>query len=84
MVPRLPAGADQRQGRRPQRRSARAPTLAAAVNAVEAELGEHRPGAAAPGGTEQLVRVMVEAASAEQAQAVAERLVDAVRIHLPL
>jgi phosphoglucosamine mutase len=37
-----------------------------------------------PSGTEPLVRVMVEAVSADQAQQVAERLVDQVRAHLPL
>jgi phosphoglucosamine mutase len=37
-----------------------------------------------PSGTEPVVRVMVEAASADQAQAVADRLADAVRTHLPL
>ena len=35
-------------------------------------------------GTEPLVRVMVEAADESQAQAVAQRLADSVRVHLAL
>ena len=43
--------------------------LLEAVAAAERELGGHRPGAAAPSGTEPLVRVMVEAARTGHAQA---------------
>ncbi|AXI78005.1 phosphoglucosamine mutase [Peterkaempfera bronchialis] len=56
--------------------------LAAAVAAAEAELGSTGRVLLRPSGTEPLVRVMVEAAEAGQAQAVAERLADAVRTHL--
>ncbi|WP_377270856.1 phosphoglucosamine mutase [Peterkaempfera sp. SMS 1(5)a] len=56
--------------------------LAAAVAAAESELGTTGRVLLRPSGTEPLVRVMVEAAEAEQAQAVAERLADAVRTHL--
>ncbi|MGY2067701.1 phosphoglucosamine mutase [Blastococcus sp. SYSU DS0619] len=48
--------------------------VAAAVNAVEAELGDSGRVLLRPSGTEQLVRVMVEAPTQEQADAVAERL----------
>ena len=41
--------------------------LAAAVAEAEAELGDDRPGAAAPVRHRALVRVMVEAATAQQA-----------------
>jgi phosphoglucosamine mutase len=58
--------------------------LAEAVAAAEAELGSTGRVLLRPSGTEPVVRVMVEAASADQAQAVAEKLVDAVRTHLPL
>ncbi|MBA3745487.1 phosphoglucosamine mutase [Sporichthya sp.] len=60
------------------------PDLAEAVAAAEAELGSSGRVLLRPSGTEPLVRVMVEAASADQAQAVADRLADAVRTHLPL
>ncbi|WP_055587179.1 phosphoglucosamine mutase [Streptacidiphilus griseoplanus] len=56
--------------------------LAAAVAAAESELGTTGRVLLRPSGTEPLVRVMVEAAEADQAQAVAERLADAVRTHL--
>ncbi|WP_019875581.1 phosphoglucosamine mutase [Sporichthya polymorpha] len=58
--------------------------LAEAVAAAEAELGTSGRVLLRPSGTEPVVRVMVEAASAEQAQSVADRLADAVRLHLPL
>ncbi|GAA0613691.1 phosphoglucosamine mutase [Sporichthya brevicatena] len=58
--------------------------LAEAVAAAEAELGTSGRVLLRPSGTEPVVRVMVEAASAEQAQTVADRLADAVRLHLPL
>ncbi|SEK29994.1 phosphoglucosamine mutase [Blastococcus sp. DSM 46786] len=48
--------------------------VAAAVNAVEAELGGTGRVLLRPSGTEQLVRVMVEAPTQEQADAVAQRL----------
>jgi phosphoglucosamine mutase len=53
--------------------------LAAAVAEAEAELGDHGRVLLRPSGTEQLVRVMVEAPSAEQADAVAAKLALAVR-----
>jgi phosphoglucosamine mutase len=52
--------------------------VAEAVNAVEAELGETGRVLLRPSGTEQLVRVMVEAPSQEQADAVAKRLAEVV------
>jgi phosphoglucosamine mutase len=58
--------------------------LAEAVAAAEAELGTSGRVLLRPSGTEPVVRVMVEAASADQAQSVADRLVDAVREYLPL
>ncbi len=60
------------------------PELADAVALAEAELGSSGRVLLRPSGTEPLVRVMVEAVSADQAQQVAERLVDQVRAHLPL
>jgi phosphoglucosamine mutase len=48
--------------------------VAQAVNAVEAELGDTGRVLLRPSGTEQLVRVMVEAPTQEQADAVAARL----------
>jgi len=58
--------------------------LAAAVAEAEAELGGTGRVLLRPSGTEALVRVMVEAATAEQAQAVAEGLADVVRERLSL
>jgi phosphoglucosamine mutase len=58
--------------------------LAAAVAEAEAELGESGRVLLRPSGTEPLVRVMVEAATADQAQDVAERLADVVRRQLAL
>ena len=58
--------------------------LAAAVAAAEADLGTTGRVLLRPSGTEPLVRVMVEAASAETAQRVADRLADVVRTHLAL
>jgi phosphoglucosamine mutase len=52
--------------------------VADAVNAVEDELGDAGRVLLRPSGTEQLVRVMVEAPSQEQADAVATRLADVV------
>ena len=48
--------------------------VADAVNAAEAELGDDGRVLLRPSGTEQLVRVMVEAPTQDQADAVAERL----------
>jgi phosphoglucosamine mutase len=58
--------------------------VAAAVAEAEYELGEDGRVLLRPSGTEPLVRVMVEAATAEQARAVAERLADVVRRQLSL
>ncbi|RZU33170.1 phosphoglucosamine mutase [Blastococcus saxobsidens] len=52
--------------------------VAAAVNAVEEELGEAGRVLLRPSGTEQLVRVMVEAPTQDQADAVAQRLATVV------
>ncbi|MEU6266992.1 phosphoglucosamine mutase [Saccharopolyspora shandongensis] len=52
--------------------------VASAVAAAEAELGDTGRILLRPSGTEQLVRVMVEAQSEDQAQAVAERLAELV------
>ena len=56
--------------------------LATAVATAEAELGGNGRVLLRPSGTEPLVRVMVEASSQAQARTVAERLADAVRLHL--
>src|SRR4051794_5907296 len=53
--------------------------VAEAVNAVEQELGEDGRVLLRPSGTEQLVRVMVEAPTQEHADAVAARLAEVVR-----
>lgn len=53
--------------------------LAADIAAVEADLGERGRVLVRPSGTEPVVRVMVEAPTAEQAEAAAGRLVDALR-----
>jgi phosphoglucosamine mutase len=52
--------------------------VADAVNAVEAELGDTGRVLLRPSGTEQLVRVMVEAPTQEQADEVAQRLAGVV------
>ncbi|RBY93160.1 phosphoglucosamine mutase [Blastococcus sp. TF02A-30] len=52
--------------------------VAEAVNAVEAELGDAGRVLLRPSGTEQLVRVMVEAPTQEQADEVARRLAEVV------
>jgi phosphoglucosamine mutase len=52
--------------------------VAEAVNAVEEELGDTGRVLLRPSGTEQLVRVMVEAPTQEQADAVAARLAEVV------
>jgi phosphoglucosamine mutase len=58
--------------------------LAAAVAEAEAELGETGRVLLRPSGTEPLVRVMVEAGSAVQAETIADRLADVVRRRLSL
>ena len=58
--------------------------LAAAVAAAEDELGDSGRVLLRPSGTEPLVRVMVEAASADRAQEIADRLADVVRRQLTL
>ncbi|MFI5492608.1 phosphoglucosamine mutase [Actinoplanes sp. NPDC051859] len=62
---------------------AQAPTVQAAVALAEAELGETGRVLLRPSGTEPLVRVMVEAATQEQARTVAERVADEVRSASP-
>jgi phosphoglucosamine mutase len=57
--------------------------IAGEVAAVEAELGKEGRVLIRPSGTEPLVRVMVEAATADQAEATAARLVAAVEAALP-
>jgi phosphoglucosamine mutase len=52
--------------------------VADAVNAVEAELGDSGRVLLRPSGTEQLIRVMVEAPTQQQADAVAHRLAEVV------
>jgi len=56
----------------------RAPSVLQAVAAAESELGETGRVLLRPSGTEQLVRVMVEAPTAEQAHRVAHDLVGQV------
>jgi phosphoglucosamine mutase len=62
---------------------ASAPTVQAAVALAENELGETGRVLLRPSGTEPLVRVMVEAATEEQARTVAERIADEVRSASP-
>ena len=58
--------------------------LQKAVAEAEAELGETGRVLLRPSGTEPVVRVMVEAAEASQAEQVAARLADVVRVELAL
>ena len=60
------------------------PVVNAAVSAEAKSLGRNGRVLLRPSGTEPLVRVMVEAETAERAQEVAERLVDVVRERLSL
>ncbi|MBM2619210.1 phosphoglucosamine mutase [Actinoplanes sp. LDG1-06] len=62
---------------------AAAPAVQAAVALAENELGETGRVLLRPSGTEPLVRVMVEAATEEQARSVAERIADEVRSASP-
>jgi phosphoglucosamine mutase len=60
-----------------------APAVREAAAAAEAELGDTGRVLLRPSGTEQLVRVMVEAATADMAREVADRLAAAVRAASP-
>jgi phosphoglucosamine mutase len=60
------------------------PVLAAAIAEEEAALGDTGRVLLRPSGTEQLVRVMVEAATQDEAEAVANRLADVVKQQLSL
>jgi len=64
--------------------AAQLPAVRDAAAAAEAELGDTGRVLLRPSGTEQLVRVMVEAATAEAAQDVAERLAAVVRTASPV
>jgi phosphoglucosamine mutase len=66
------------------RAGAAAPTVQAAVALAENELGETGRVLLRPSGTEQLVRVMIEAATEEQARSVAERIAAEVRAASPV
>jgi phosphoglucosamine mutase len=63
--------------------AAQAPVVTDAVAAVMADLGDSGRVLLRPSGTEQLVRVMVEAPTAEEAQELAERIADLVRTASP-
>ena len=78
------AGAGQRARTSTRRGPTTDAVLAAAVAEAEAELGDAGRVLLRPSGTEPLVRVMVEAGTAEQAAGVAERLADVVRRQLSL
>ena len=58
--------------------------VAAAVKAGEAQLGDTGRVLLRPSGTEPLVRVMVEAATQEQADSVAASLADVVKENLAI
>ena len=60
------------------------PVVADAVRQVERELGDSGRVLLRPSGTEPLVRVMVEAESADEAEACARRLADIVKAELAL
>ncbi|WP_113719143.1 phosphoglucosamine mutase [Arthrobacter dokdonensis] len=65
-------------------RAAIVPAVKAAVAKAEAELGDTGRVLLRPSGTEQLVRVMVEAADTATAQRICNELVDVVRTELSL
>ncbi|MGH3662823.1 MAG: phosphoglucosamine mutase [Micromonosporaceae bacterium] len=65
------------------RRAVAAPDVVAAVTLAEQELGDAGRVLLRPSGTEALVRVMVEAATEDQANAVAGRIADAVTAASP-
>ena len=65
-------------------RTESAPAVRDAVAAATAELGNTGRVLLRPSGTEALVRVMVEAPSVDQAQLVAERLAQVVRVSLAI
>jgi phosphoglucosamine mutase len=63
-------------------RAASSPHLARAVESATEELGQSGRILVRPSGTERAVRVMVEAVEVSQAEAVAQRVADAVRLAL--
>ena len=78
------AGARQRRAASTAARVDDCEPLQKAVAEASAELGETGRVLLRPSGTEPVVRVMVEAAEASQAEAVAARLADVVRTELAL